>query len=81
VVIAFIADHRDRFGVESFCTVLTEPGVKLAPSTYYAAITRPPSARRVRDAELMELTAAVHADRNKGRGGGRVPQDVAPAAP
>jgi putative transposase len=45
VVIAFIADHKDRFGVEPICRVLTEHGVKIAPSTYYAAQTRPASAK------------------------------------
>ena len=32
--------------------MLTEHGCKIAPSTYYAAKSRPPSARAVRDAEL-----------------------------
>jgi putative transposase len=68
VVIAFIADHRDRFGVEPICSVLTGHGVKIAPSTYYAAISRAPSARAVRDAQLLEVIRAVHADRTKGRG-------------
>jgi len=34
--------------------VLSEAGTKIAPSTYYAAKKRPPSARAVRDAELVE---------------------------
>ena len=33
VVVAFIDDHRDRFGVEPICRVLTEHGVPIAPST------------------------------------------------
>ena len=33
---AFIDDHRDRFGVEPICRVLTEHGVTIAPSGYYA---------------------------------------------
>jgi hypothetical protein len=68
VVIAFIADHRDRFGVELICSVLTEHGVKIVPSTYYAARTRTPSAQAVRDAHLLEVITAVHADRTKGQG-------------
>ena len=67
-MIAFIDDHRDRFGVEPICSVLTQHGVQVAPSTYYAAKTRPVSARAVRDAELVEVMREVHADRNKGRG-------------
>jgi putative transposase len=46
---AFIDDHRGRFGVEPVCSVLP-----IAPSTYYAAKTRPPSQRAQRDAELLE---------------------------
>jgi putative transposase len=43
----FIDTHRDRFGVEPICRVL-----QVAPSTYYAAKTRQPSARSRRDGEL-----------------------------
>ena len=35
--------------------MLTEFGLKIAPSTYYAALTRPVSKRAVRDEELMEM--------------------------
>jgi putative transposase len=46
-MIAYIDRDRDRFGVEPICRVLP-----IAPSTYYAAKTRPPSARRLRDEQL-----------------------------
>jgi putative transposase len=52
-VVAFIDAHRNnetggrRWGVEPICTELA-----VAPSTYYDAQSRPPSARAVRDAEL-----------------------------
>ena len=36
---AFIDVYRDRFGVEPICRVLTEHGMRIAPSTYYAAKT------------------------------------------
>ncbi len=36
--------------------------LQVAPSTYYAAKHRPPSARSVRDGELKELIAVVHQD-------------------
>ncbi len=64
----FIDTHRHRrtagkvWGVEPICRVLTEHGVKIAPSTFYAARNRPPSARAVRDAELMPVIARVHAE-------------------
>ena len=56
----FIDGHRDRFGaVEPICTVLTEHGVSIAPSTYHAAKARPPSGRSVRHAELKVLVQEV----------------------
>jgi len=48
------------FGVEPICTTLTSADVPIAPSTFYAARTRPPSARAVRDAELKPVIARVH---------------------
>lgn len=65
---AFIDDHKARFGVAPICTVLSEHGVKIAPSSYYAAKTRPVSARAVRDGELVTQIHAVFAARDKGRG-------------
>ena len=48
----FIDEHKDRFGVQPICRVLSEHGAKIAPSTYYAAKARPPSPRAVRDERL-----------------------------
>jgi putative transposase len=45
--VSFITANKDRFGVEPICTAL-----RFAPSTYYAAKTRPPSARETRDEEV-----------------------------
>lgn len=53
----FIEAHRDRFGVEPICQVL-----QVAPSTYYAARCRPPSARQVRDEGLQVKLRHVHAE-------------------
>ena len=47
-------------GVEPICTALTGAGVPIAPSTFYAARTRPPSARAVRDDDLKSVIARVH---------------------
>jgi putative transposase len=68
VVAAFIDDHRQRFGVEPICRVLSEHGVTIAPSGYYAFKKRPPSARALRDAELVVKIREVFSDRTKGRG-------------
>jgi putative transposase len=54
---AFIDGHKDKFGVEPICREL-----QVAPSTYYAARARPPSARAVRDEELKPLITQVHQD-------------------
>jgi putative transposase len=43
----FVDAYRDRFGVEPICRA-----VQLAPSTYWSAKRRPPSARSVRDEAL-----------------------------
>ena len=53
---AFIEAHRERFGVEPICHALA-----VAPSSYYAARSRPPSARAVDDAELLGEVRRVHA--------------------
>jgi len=54
-----VVDGRE-VGVEPICAVLKEAGVAIAPSSYYAAKTRPPSARAVRDAELVEDIKTAH---------------------
>ncbi len=60
------------------CQVLTQSGMKIAPSTYYAAKTRPPSARAVRDQALKAEIGRVH-EKNYCAGGG--PQDACDAEP
>lgn len=41
-----------KLGVESICATLSKAGLQVAASTYYAAKSRPASARARRDAEL-----------------------------
>ncbi|GAB3201471.1 hypothetical protein GCM10027062_23830 [Nocardioides hungaricus] len=60
MLVDYIDQHRDRFGVEPICTVLKDAGVQVAPSTYYTARQRPPSARSVRDAALVEDIKVAH---------------------
>jgi putative transposase len=55
-MIEFIDQHRDLFGVEPICAELP-----IAPATYYAAKSRPPSARAVSDAVMIEKIRSVHA--------------------
>ena len=60
-MIRFVDEHKGRFGVEPIIGVLrgTDAGF-LSVSGYYAAKTRPPSARRVADKALCEQISAVH---------------------
>jgi putative transposase len=53
--------HKEKFGVEPICAALSSAGVMIAPSTYYAARNRPPSARAVRDEQVKPMLARVHA--------------------
>ena len=59
---AFIDQYRTRFGVEPICRVLRERNVGIAPSTYYAYKSRPPSARTQRDGWLIEQIRRIHQD-------------------
>jgi len=54
-MIAYIDENRERFGVEPICEQL-----QVAPSTYYGAKRRLPSARALRDEELKREIARVH---------------------
>jgi putative transposase len=65
VIVAYIDAHRHQHGVEPICRVLTEAGTQIAPSTFYAAKTRPPSPRSVSDAETTKVIEQVH-DENYG---------------
>lgn len=54
MIVSFIDANRAELGVEPICKVL-----QVAPSTYYAAKTRPPSARAMRDAVLKVTLLAL----------------------
>jgi putative transposase len=56
VIVEFIDAHRDEHGVEPICAQL-----QIAPSTYYAHRSRPPSARSVSDATTTAVIERVHA--------------------
>jgi putative transposase len=62
VIVKYIEQHKDQYGVEPICAALTSAELGISPSTYYAALTRPPSARAVRDEELKVVIAKVHKD-------------------
>ena len=54
-MIRFIDEHRARFGIEPICRTLA-----VAPSSYYAARSRPPSARQQTDEQLADVMTRVH---------------------
>jgi putative transposase len=54
-VTRYIDEQRVTFGVEPICRAL-----EIAPSSYYAARSRPPSARAVRDATLSADIGRIH---------------------
>jgi len=56
-MIAYIDGNKDRYGVEPICDQLP-----IAPSSYFDAKRRPPSARAVRDAKLRAEIARVHGE-------------------
>jgi putative transposase len=62
MIVAFIDANRDELGVEPICRGLTEHGCAIAPSTYYAAKTRQPSPRAVRDERLKIEITRVYAE-------------------
>lgn len=68
MIVAYIDEYRERvvesrrLGVKPICEVLRSADVEIAPSSYYATKTRPPSARAVRDAELVSVIRKVHTD-------------------
>jgi putative transposase len=69
--VEFIRTHQGRreaaglvWGVEPICTVLTEHGLPIAPSTYYdhcQRLDRAPGRRQVRDEQLEAHVLRVHA--------------------
>ena len=54
MTVSFIDDNKGELGVEPICTEL-----QVAPSTYYAAKKREPSARARRDAVLLPVLVAL----------------------
>lgn len=50
MIVEFIDANRNELGVEPICRTL-----QVAPSTYYGAKRRPPSARAVRDAVMLQV--------------------------
>jgi HTH-like domain len=78
-VIRFITEHKDhqvpgpdggaglRWGVEPMCAVLTEHGVPISASTYYEWMTKSPTRRQLREAEVVAIITAQRKDKKTGK--------------
>lgn len=60
--VAFVDSQKDEHGVQPVLQALVQTPAEIAPSTYYAAKTRPTSARAARDRYLTEVITQVHRD-------------------
>lgn len=60
--VAFVDSHQEEYGVQPILQALEDTPAQIAPSTYYAAKTRPVSPRSRRDAVLIEMIKQVHAE-------------------
>ncbi|MDZ5446384.1 IS3 family transposase [Micromonospora sp. 4G57] len=58
--VGFVDSQREEHGVQPVLQALQGTPAQTAPSTYYAAKTRPASARAVRDGELIAKIEQVH---------------------
>lgn len=67
MICQFIDAHRDRFGVVPICRALSQHGAPIAPRTYWARKSRPPSKRAARDAALTEILAGIYEPGSDGR--------------
>jgi putative transposase len=71
VIVDYISQFKDQFGVEPICRVLSDNECPIAPSTYYDNLGRPPSKRALRDVEVLALIEAVRGTRFGDRLGAR----------
>lgn len=67
MICQFIDEYRDRFGVVPICAALSEHGAPIAPRTYWAWRSRPPSKRALWDTVIIELLAGVYEPDEHGR--------------
>ena len=74
MICQYIETKKEEFGAWLICKVL----VKIAPSTYYARRSRPPSARSLRDETLKAEISKVHKNQLLGAGD---PQDARDTGP
>ena len=62
MIVAYIDSYRGRFGVEPICAVLSEHGISITPSTYYAHRACPVSPAELEEAYLVNTLVDLHQD-------------------
>jgi putative transposase len=62
VIVDYIEAHRARFGVEPICRVLSEHGVKIAPSSYYERRRQPVTDAELEEAYLANALVTLHTE-------------------
>jgi putative transposase len=65
VILGYVEEHKDRFGIEPICTVLTDHGMPIAPSTVHSRAASPVSAAELADAYAANTLVDPHR-RNRG---------------
>jgi putative transposase len=65
VILGYVEEHKDRFGIEPICTVLTDHGMPIAPSTVHSRAASPVSAAELADAYAANTLVDLHR-RNRG---------------
>ena len=67
MICQFIDAQKARFGVVPICRALTAHGVQIAPRTYWAHRSRPPSRRALWDTTITEILAGIYEPDERGR--------------
>lgn len=60
MIVTFIDIYRVRFGLSPVCAVLTQHGISIAPSTYYARRSMPVTPAELEDAYLANALVTLH---------------------
>lgn len=60
MIVGYIDEHKDRFGIEPICAELTGLGITIAPSTYYEKNARPVTQAALEEAYLVNALVTLH---------------------
>ena len=60
MILGYVEAHKDRFGIEPICRVLTEHGLPIAPSTVHQRVASPVSPAELADAYAANTLLDLH---------------------